>query len=315
MALIVYACLINFNLFISPPDVTLEAAAPLSGLFYGALKAMLLTSGIQLAFIFVVLVLLQALLLSYIVEKNKLFTSSNGLVAFSYVILVGLFNTHIFLAPPFLACFPLLIALDKMLDSYQDNSMGNIFNIGLALGIASLFYLPMFTFAFFLAAGLAILRIFNWREFTIALSGIGIPYIWAATYYYLTGRLGWFFSQHFTNPLPQVVHPPIDYIEINLKISLVLGIIGLTLFFFQRQVMRLIVRLRRIFTAIVYLAVAAIPTFLFTPTLSLAPIAVLLPALALFLAYCFFEIKELIYAELLHLILLSTALAFQYFYL
>jgi hypothetical protein len=80
----------------------------------------------------------------------------------------------------------LLLAFERMLDSYKNENLSyNPFDAGFLLGLGSLFYFNIIFFIVFLWAALAILRPFYWREWLYTLLGAAIPYFVLFSIYYL----------------------------------------------------------------------------------------------------------------------------------
>ena len=83
----------------------------------------------------------------------------------------------------------LLIALERMLESYRvDRLSMNPFEASILLGIASLFYAPACFFILVIWIAQGLLRPQYWREWIYTLLGFALPYIVLYAYYYLAGR-------------------------------------------------------------------------------------------------------------------------------
>ncbi len=79
-----------------------------------------------------------------------------------------------------------LFSLDRMLDSYKNESLSyNSFDASLLIGIASLFYFNFIFFIIFIWFALSILRSFKWREWLYTIIGLSIPYFILLSIYYL----------------------------------------------------------------------------------------------------------------------------------
>ncbi len=309
--LAVYTVLLNLNLFFQPLSVLYEVNAPLSKL---SLKLIEMVSGgnyIVVWVIYLILLFSQALLLNRIVNKYRLLSQLSFLPAFGYVLLVSLFNDYLFMSSAFLANFPIIIMLDKTYQSYNDSSYRHLFDIGFAISIASLFYLPTFILVVFMMVALATTRIFDWREWVVSLSGIFIPYFLIGTYFFWFEQFYEFATLHFgTITSNQVL--PINKLELLVKFLILLFIIMVTMFFFQVQFLKTIVQTRKYLTLSVYLLAISVMAFLLIRHFSFEPVSLSLIPISIFFSYTIFRLNNALTAESLHLALLSTLIVFQY---
>ncbi len=82
-----------------------------------------------------------------------------------------------------------LMAIERIFDSYKDERLSyNVFDAGLLIGIASLFYFNIIFFIIFFWSILLIIRKFYWREWLYILMGAFVPYLLLFSFYYLTNR-------------------------------------------------------------------------------------------------------------------------------
>lgn len=97
--------------------------------------------------------------------------------------------------PIFLAGILLLLAIDRLLSTYRYEGLANqIFDAALLTGLSAVFYPPLFFLILFFLIALLILRPFHWREWTLVIIGMALPF-------YFTYALLYFFdkpeSSHF----------------------------------------------------------------------------------------------------------------------
>ncbi len=309
--LVIYTVLLNLNLFLQPVSVVYDVNAPLSEL---SLRLMEFISGGNYSVIwgfYLVLLLVQALMLNRIVNKYRLLSQLSFLPAFGYVLLVSLFNGYLFMSPAFLANFAILFMLDRTYQSYNDASYRHLFDIGFAISIASLFYLPTLILIAFMMVALATTRVFNWREWIVSLSGVLIPYFLIMTYFFWFNQFNDFAVQHFFGDTNSRV-VPINGLELIVKFFILLAIIMITMFFFQVQFLKTIVQTRKYLTLSVYLLAISVMAFLLISHFSFEPVSLSLIPISIFFSYTVFRLNNALTAESLHLALLSTLVVFQY---
>ena len=313
LVLALYAVMLHFNLYLTPPTVELQATAPLSQWLLNLLHRLSGGSATILVTVHIGLVLLQAILFNAIINHHRLLPNFNFLPALCYVLLLALFNDHLLLSPPFFANFALLFALDKIYDSSIEESYLHAFDAGFAVGVASLFYLPSAVLLLFVSISLNVHRVFNWREFVITFLGAFVPYYLIATGYFFYSQLTEFANTHFLNVTSSITNVVWNTSELLVKIALLGGVVLLSLFFLQASYYKSIVKVRKNLTVLMYLLSVSLLVFLFIEKFSLAPLALPIIALAGLFAYALSEIEEDRLTEGIHLATLMVLLFFQYF--
>lgn len=80
----------------------------------------------------------------------------------------------------------LLLAVEKMLDTYQTNKIySKFFDAGLLLGVGMMFYINIGLFLIVIWIGMLIFRIVNWRELLLPVLGLCTPGLITVVIYYL----------------------------------------------------------------------------------------------------------------------------------
>lgn len=137
------------------------------------------------AFITIVLLVFEALLINYILAGNDLIPRNSYLAAFIFIIVSGLFNDLIILNPVVFANLFIIAALWLFLRLYEETeAYAIVFNIGTLVSVASMFYFPSVIFILLIWAGFIIYRLFSWREWLISIIGLTLPYLFLGTYYF-----------------------------------------------------------------------------------------------------------------------------------
>jgi hypothetical protein len=132
----------------------------------------------------------EAFLLNYIIYEHHILTKRSWLPALLFVVLSGCTPGLLWLNPQLIAGIFLLLALHFLLGTYRmDKAFGQVFNSGILIGIAALFYLPSIVFLFFAIAALIILRPFIWREWIVLILGSTIAPIYAGVYFFWHDKL------------------------------------------------------------------------------------------------------------------------------
>jgi hypothetical protein len=184
--LAVLGILLWSNAFIAPPEIVVQHSMPLyEVLISPLLKYQYLCSALGL-----LLLLLEAFLLNQITNKNETLSKLSFIPALLYIILMSADNSMLTLHPSLVANMLLLLSFYSFTDSYRkDAAFSNVFDVGALFAIATLFYAPFVILFPVLAIGLFAFRPFNWREWTICMIGIIIPYLFTITIYFWNDNL------------------------------------------------------------------------------------------------------------------------------
>lgn len=173
-AFLAYFGLLKTGILLSPPTEIIESSAPFTAVLLDLLK---LLPPIITTIIPVILVFALSLILNKIVIQFKLMPESNFLTAV-FVVLISSFHASFnVISEPLLCSIFIVLAMPKVFNLIKtDPADGLFFDIGLLVGIASLFYLPSIIFIFLMLFGIASLRTFNIREGSLVIAGLIVPY-------------------------------------------------------------------------------------------------------------------------------------------
>jgi hypothetical protein len=173
------------------------------------------------------LVIAEAFLLNYIVNENEVLTKKSSLPGLFYIILMSNNSSLLQLHPIVFANLFLMFALSKMLNSYRkDTAFSQVFDAGLLISIASLFYFPCVVFFPVTGIALLIFRPFLWREWVISFIGVLVPYIFVITWYFWKDMLDYLVFDKIFYPIafkkPEGSLPPTFYFMITAGWTIVL---------------------------------------------------------------------------------------------
>lgn len=142
-----------------------------------------------------VLILAQALLLNYVVNFYNLLSKPSFLPALMYATVSGLFTSFLTLSPPLICNFLVIWMLFKLLAFYKSGDIKSIaYDLGMIVGVGSIFYLPFIYFFLVICIALLIFRPFDWRDWAAAIMGYVTIFFFLAVFYYLTGHIHIFYK-------------------------------------------------------------------------------------------------------------------------
>src|SRR5829696_307994 len=185
----------------------------------------------------------QALMVNYLVNEYRLMQKPSYLPAMAYLLLSTLLPEWNYLSSPLIATSFVIWILIKLFRLYNTASArGQIYNIGLLLGIGSYFYFPSASFLICILLGMIILKPFRLNEVVLLLMGALTPYYFIGAYLYLTNQLS--IASFF--PHISVVVPVIRS-TIWLAISILLLAIPFLIggFFVQNHLHKMLIQVRK----------------------------------------------------------------------
>ncbi|HKB43958.1 MAG TPA: hypothetical protein VKC90_06205 [Chitinophagaceae bacterium] len=152
------------------------------------------------------LLFLQAIMLTRFINDQRMVNWPGYLPGMAYLLITSLFPEWNYLSAPLIVNTILLFVLSGLLKIYnQQNAKGTIYNMGLALGIASFLFFPSITFIIWVLLALLVMRPFRLNEWMICIVGMTTPFYFYAIYLFIKGQWNW---QHlwpyFTVSLPVV---------------------------------------------------------------------------------------------------------------
>lgn len=128
----------------------------------------------------------EAFLLNFIINENEILNRKFFLPGIFYILFMSSNKTVLCLHPLIFANLFILLAIQRLLNSYRkESAFSHVFDAAFLFSIASLFYLPSLVFFPLIAVALILLRPFNVREWLISLIGIVVPYIFIITFYFV----------------------------------------------------------------------------------------------------------------------------------
>lgn len=184
------------------------------------------------------IVIIQALLFNFIVNKHNLLPKASYLPALMYVTGSSLFLPYLTLSPTLLCNFIVIVVLSKLLDlSKTSNAIPLVYDIGLLIAIGSLIYFPFTLYLIMIWLSLMLYRPFSGREWVSGIMGFLTIYLFVAVYYYWYNILPSFMDiwNPLTNNFAEILKINFnDYLTlIPLFILLILAFLNIREHFFK----------------------------------------------------------------------------------
>ena len=243
LILLVYALTLKFNLFLHP---TLPLRQEEDNYLYNGLVDFLLPLNfppILYSFLVFVLLFTQATLLNRICNTQKMLAKSTYLPAMSYILITSLMpDWNQFSAPLIINSLLIWVYYRMMLLYNTPKGASAIFNIGVIMGLITLFYQPALVYILLIWLALYIMRPFIIREWVIGLLGVTTPYYFLAILLYLGNQWSWKKVIPALNiSLPAM--PSSIFITISIGLMVLAFIIGG--FYVQNNLSKMLIQVRK----------------------------------------------------------------------
>lgn len=191
--LLVFGVLIKLPVFLHPhiPEVK-----PSDGILFKAILDMLKPYGSSTPVIYgglaFAIIYLQAVLLTSFINSQRMMSKPNYFPGMAYMLITSLFPEWNYFSAPLLVNFILVLVLSRLFRVYnQPNALGSVFNIGLALGVATFLFFPSVTFIIWILLALAVMRPFRLNEWIVCIIGVTTPFYFYAVYLFVTNQWNW----------------------------------------------------------------------------------------------------------------------------
>ncbi len=309
--LLVYGILLKLPMFLHPK---VPKEQMIDGFLYRALLKWLQPVGGSLPVIYALiaffLLYTQAVSFNKMVNELRLMQKNNYLTGMSYLLVTSLFTEWNMLSAPLIINTLLIWVWARMSSLHNDNNpKTTLFNIGIAIGLATFFYFPSLAFVLLVIFGLAIIRPFKLSEWVIALMGIITPYYFLLALVFLTDKWKEYRFPGFAVTSPQFNQNNWSYIAIGIVI--LTGIAGFL--YVQQNFRRQLIQARKSWNLIfLYLVVAVLVPFINATHTFEYWILLAVPLSALLGAAFLYPNKKII-PLVLHWVMVAFVIAISYF--
>ncbi len=309
--LIFYAAILHLSSLLSP-DQSAMPAADQAGILGHWLYPLTGTQGLLPTLLTIVLLSVQAVLINVLVSNHRLASEVSLFPGLFYILIASSLPAFLCFSPIHLANTFLIIALGGLMSTYKQTSCADlIFNVGLWMGVASLFYPPLVMLLFVGMAGLNVLRAYKIRERLMLLAGMATPYLLTALYCFWNNELSLFLDLQIFKPFEfwsfakyeswkLLVELPFWF----LLILIAIGSSGAYDFKMQMQVQK---KISILYWALLFTGISTC----IQQEVSIEHLLVTAVPLGIMISFNFILVSKR-WAEMLHLILLVLILCWQY---
>ena len=273
-------------------------------------------SRLALIVISLLFVVLQAFFLTNVINKQGVLRDSSHLPALLYVVLMSCFPEQLSFNPLLFANFFIIVFLNSIFNFYRsDTAVFEVFNAGVFIGLASLFYWPcLFLFPLTIAS-LFVLRPFNMREWAVSFLGVLLPFVFFGVVLFWLDMLSVNSIKSILEPLYRVQFST-AYNGTYIILTAILAIIIIaSLWRFSRDLNNFSkLRARKFLAIIVWFFLFAALSYLVASKNSMIGLSFLAIPLSVIISNYFLSLKNQLLAELVFLLLLAAVIYNQVLY-
>jgi len=311
LLLLIYTLVVKFYYLLHPSTYLADGS---DGLLYNLLvkwlHGLVGPSPVFFTTLAILLILVQSLLFTKIINHHRLFAKPTYLPAMCYILFTSMLHSWNVFSPALIVNVIMLWVFSSMTSLYTRTSARDVvFNIGFALGVCGLFYFPSIIFCLLLLVSMLIMRAFRLAEWIIGILGLICPLYLMGTYLFLTNQIG--LLRKIPNiglSLPLITDYKVWGAMVACMLFFILGWLLL-----QRPLKKMLIQGRKIWaTLIVYVVVAMLIPF-FNPEFSPAYWVLAVLPVSMFAGNVFWCIPNDTFANVVHLITFSYVIVMQYF--
>jgi Family of unknown function (DUF6427) len=280
------------------------------GILFELIRPFIEKNAVFSAILATVLVLIQAVLVNWVVSEVRMMPERNWLPGMLYAYFTACIPAFQYTTAPLMAATFIPLALQQVFRAYKAQQATTIvFDAGLWIAVAGLFYPPAVFLLIFTYISLNSLRSFSFREQAVFLCGAFVPGFlgWVACFWFDKGY--WFRHIHFWG-----LFQYFDFsMPFNIAMQAASGWIGLLLLWvllgYGRYMSKKLIQIQKYINALYWLIAVGGLSLLLRTKPDTVHLLLIAPAMGILLAMSVQSIRNRMVAEILHLGLLAVSVA------
>ncbi len=260
----------------------------------------------------IILVLIQAFLINYLVNRYKLNSEGQLFAGIVFIVLTGMHPATATIGPVQLANVFLILAMTQIMGIYiKKQAALQLYNFGLFIGLASLIYPPYIWFLVLGIAGITILKSFNWKEWLQLMAGwINVVFLLFVLVYF-TGTESEFYNIQIKAYLSSyIIHLSPGLKGLILMIILFILLL-LTLIQYNFYRIKRIVIIQKYYDFMFWTSFCSLLSLFFVKIEDCSHLILLITPLSILVALLLTKIKNPLLSETVHLLFAFSALFLQ----
>lgn len=259
------------------------------------------------------ILLIEAATWNRIINKQSLLKQSSYFPFFFMLLLLSCRASLIGFYPSLVASLFLVIAVNRLISSYmKERALSDVFDAGLFVGIATLFYIPSMIFLVLLWIGLLIIRTINWREWASTLIGFLLPFVFTFTYNLVFFPNYPWYNKIISKFFYHRVSLSFSWEQITIMIIVLIAALG-SLWYFVNKITDNVVKTQKFWILMLWFILTAAATVLICPVKDSRAFSILAIPGSFVLSAYFLKTRSKIVPELLFLSLLAGVIISMFF--
>lgn len=252
------------------------------------------------------LILIQAFMLNWIINKHGVIKEQTHLPSLVYVVIMSSLPEQLTLNPILFANFFILLSFNAILYFHHAQQASiKAFDAGTFLGVAALFYWPSIFLFVMLLTSLVVLRVFNWREWFAGLLGLLLPLFFLSLFFYLNDSFNLESFESLAEPFYKVHFSAVYFNTYIFVFSILAVIIVFSIVRFIKDLNTYAkLKTRRYLQLVIWFLLIAAISYFVSEKKSMIGLSFLAIPLSVLMANYFYTLKNQLISELLFLLLL-----------
>ncbi|TAE26843.1 MAG: hypothetical protein EAZ91_16905 [Cytophagales bacterium] len=290
-----------------------DSVSPLSGLVYSFLHTVFGRSQGALHAAATVVSVFQIVYFNYVMNEREVFPERNFWPGLLYALFLHLSFDCLTLSPVLMSTTFLLLAFGTLIKQLNRQGVTDeVFEAGIYLGIAALFYLPSAVFIVWASASLLLFTGATFRQHSLTMFGFGFPIAVTVLYFYLNDSLDDFNRNLLSSVFRVKQYALTDYRALIVSLLVPIGVAVLGFFSLFNTTNRYVNFQQRCQQIMLFWSVAALLTVILMPFLAPMGFLIFVPPMAFFAVIYFQNTRKRWLADLGFLGVLALMLGVFY---
>lgn len=290
-----------------------DSVSPLSALVYWLLHTLFGRSQGALHTAATLVSVFQIVYFNYVMNNRNVFPDRNFWPGLLYALFLHLSFDCLTLSPVLLSTTFLLLAFGTLIKQLDRQGVtDDVFEVGIYLGLAAMFYLPSAVFIIWASTALLMFTGATFRQHSLTLFGFGFPIAVAVLYYYLNDSLDDFNRNLLASVFRVRQYALSDYRTLVISLLIPLGFAVFGFFSLFNTSNRYVNFQQRCQQIMLFWSVAALLTIALMPFLAPMGFLIFVPPMAFFAVIYFQNARRTWLAELTFIAMVALMLGIFY---
>ncbi len=310
LLLIFYVVLLRLSTFILPNEEWLPSNSALLSEWLYTITG---TTGVLPNVLAILLLFFQAFMINVLVARYRMANTITLFPGLFYILIACSIPSFLHFSPLLMANTFYIFALLELFGTYKRYSSANsIFNVGLSIGLASLFHFSYIIFILLAFIGLGTMRAFKIREGLMLLIGFTIPYYLTWIWYFWYDQSALFWKRQFVDNFAFFDFISQTGYQYYIELIFFGLLIVVTILSIGSYTLKKSMHVQKNISILYWGLLLSILTLLFQANIDVSHLLILTVPLGIFISFNFLTSLSKPMAEVVHLVLLFSIIVLQY---